>query len=300
MNLRSLRVFVLIMDEGTLSRAADRMNLSHSAASRLIQILEEEFDVVLFLRDKKRLIPTLEAEQFYPEALRILSQVDDIPNVLAQARSGQQPPLRIICHSRIQNSLVLPAMFHMGEAFPNQALKLEIYPRRDLARRIAHLGYDIVISTLPLPLEGLKPETLGSTELAVAVSRHHPLAARASLSIKDLAGYSYVALDETTVIRQIVDRELARADMSINVTHEVSTSAAAYRLVYRGSGFTFADPIALDPELESEIRLIPWRPVARVDFGYFLSPQSRLRETAQDFAALLREEFKKRSEASSI
>ena len=88
MNLRSLKVFALVMEEGTLARAADTMHLSQSAASRLLHLLEAEFDVRLFRRDNRRLIPTEAAERFYPEALRILSQIDALPQFMHPIESA--------------------------------------------------------------------------------------------------------------------------------------------------------------------------------------------------------------------
>lgn len=87
MNLKSLRVFVNVMDEGTLARACRKMNLSQPAASRLVQILEAEFDIQLFNRDRKRLIPTHQAEAFYPQAVRILASIDDLPDMFEQVAS---------------------------------------------------------------------------------------------------------------------------------------------------------------------------------------------------------------------
>jgi len=64
MNIKGLRVFILTIEEGTLSKASERLNISPPAASRLLNLLEEDLGVPLFSRVKKRLIPTVEAEAF--------------------------------------------------------------------------------------------------------------------------------------------------------------------------------------------------------------------------------------------
>lgn len=291
MNLKSLKVFALVMEEGTLARAADRINLSQSAASRLLQILEEEFDVRLFRRDKKRLIPTSEGEQFYPEALRILAQVDQIPDFFAQIHSDAPVPLRLICHTRIANGLVLPAIARFAELEPDTPVKLEIYPRRNLGRRIMNDRFDLGISALPLPVETIKPTVLGKTALQVALPRSHPLADRDVLGPADLAEVPYIALDDSTVIRRIVDQVMNRAGVSLSIKHEVSVGSAAYRLVKSNLGFTFADPVALDPEFAQSIALVPWRYKMDVPFGYFLPPQRDRHTSADAFARVLKEVF---------
>ncbi|NSX55706.1 LysR family transcriptional regulator [Parasulfitobacter algicola] len=291
MNLKSLKVFALVMEEGTLARAADRINLSQSAASRLLQILEEEFSIVLFRRDKKRLIPTPIGERFYPEALRILAQVDQIPDFFAQMRSDAPEALRLICHPRIVNGLVLPAIVRFAQVEPNTPVKLEIYPRRDLGRRIMNDRYDFGISTLPLPVDTIRPNVLGTTELRVALHKDHSLAQRDVLGPVDIKDLPYIALDDTTVIRRIVDRAMDRANAQLSIKHEVSAGSAAYRLVQSKLGFTFADPVALDPEVAPDIALVPWQYKMAVPFGYFLPPKRDRHPEAAAFAKVLQDIF---------
>lgn len=289
MNLRSLRVFILVMEEGTLARASAKMHLSQPAASRLLQILEEELGVSLFFRDKKRLVPTPEGELFLPEAVRILSAIDDVPAFFDQIRDRAVVPLRIISHPRIVNGLVLPAMARLNARLPRLKMKLEIHPRRDLGRRIMHDLYDIGVSTLPLPVEGLTPERLFQTRLHVAFPRDHRLADRKQIAPKDLVGEPYIALDKHTVIRRIADQSLFGSDIQLEPTHEVSTGAAAYRLVRFGMGFTFSDPIAMDPEYRDELALVPWVPESALTIGYFLPQTERRHDAVIAFANCLQE-----------
>ncbi|WP_299682031.1 LysR family transcriptional regulator [uncultured Roseobacter sp.] len=287
LNLRSLKVFALVMEEGTLARASSAMNLSQSAASRLLHLLEVEFDVVLFRRDNRRLIPTSEAEHFYPEALRILSQIDGLPQFIQQTKSTAMEPFRIIAQTRIVNGLVIPAIAHLRDTFADQPIRLEIYPRRDLGRRMMNDRYDVGITALPLPIDTPKPIRLGTASLKVAISKDHPLSHFSVLRPEDVADVPYVALDDTTVIRQVADRKLAATGASLNVAHEVSLGSAAYRLVQRGLGFTFADQIALDPELEAEVRLVDWEPRMEIDIGYFIPNPSSKSGLSQAFVEAL-------------
>ncbi|MEL7214261.1 MAG: LysR family transcriptional regulator [Pseudomonadota bacterium] len=294
MNLRSLRVFALVMEEGTLARAAGTMNLSQSAASRLLQLLEEEFDVSLFRRENRRLIPTGEAERFYPEALRILSQIDALPQFMQQIQSSAPEPFRIVAQTRIVNGLIIPAIALLRDAFATQPVKLEIHPRRDLGRRMTNDRYDVGVTALPLPIDRPTPFKLGTVPLKVAIAKSHPLAERRILHPEDVTDVPYIALDDTTVIRRIADQELAAIGAKLNVAHEVSSGSAAYRLVQRGLGFTFADPIALDPELEANVRLIDWEPRMEIDFGYFIPDMGRKPEIAGAFEDALQTVFTQR------
>ena len=263
MNLRALRVFVGLMDDGTLTRAATRMHLSQSAASRLLSILEAELGAPLFARDGRRMRPTAAAEALYPEAVRILSQVGALPDLIASAYTP--PSLRVICQTRLVSGLAVPAIARFAAAHPERRVRLEAAPRRELARRLLAGRHDVAIATLPLPVEETEAEPLGTLPLGILLPREHPLADRGELATADLADVPYVALDESTVVRRMVDAA-GRGALPPPVI-EVSTGSAAYRLVATGLGFTVADRIAVEPELWSRLALVPWRDAPEVTVG---------------------------------
>ena len=289
MNLKSLRVFVNVLEEGTLAQAAAKMNLSQSAASRLIQILEDEYRVTLFHRHKKRLEPTREGEQFYPEALRLLSSIDEIPAMFRQMKTENITPLRIICHPRLVNGLVVPAMIRFAGLEPEVRMKLEVHPRRHLGRRILHDLYDIGVSALPLPVDSMQPHHLAELDVQVVMNKNHRLAGRQDLSAEDLEDENYIALDETTLLRKMVDDELTKNGNSLSVMHEVSSSSAALRLVMAGFGFTLTDQIALDQNMVDRLAVIPLKPNIREKLGYFVSRTAKPHASRDLFTRCLKE-----------
>ncbi|WP_299045379.1 LysR family transcriptional regulator [uncultured Tateyamaria sp.] len=292
MNIRALRIFTYIMEEGTLARAAIRMNLSQSATSRQLSLLEQDFDVTLFNRDQKRLIPTPQAEAFYPEALSLLAQIDDVPAMFGQMKKDMRSPLRIVSQTRIANGLVLPAIADFAARHPDQPVKLEIMLRRDLGRRILHQRFDLCVSALPLPIEKLEPVPLGATTLCIALPRGHPLAHRDRLGPRDMRDVPYIALEDSTVLRRLIDRKVTGLGKP---AYEVSVGTAALRLVHQGLGYAFADPVSLDPELADGIALVPWDQDLTIEFGYVVAGRPASGPAAQAFGRILQDLFKRKA-----
>ena len=287
MNLKSLQVFVKVLEEGTLARASEQMNLSQSAASRLIQILEEEFQTKLFLRDKKRLVPTPEGELFYPTAVRILSSIKAIPGLLSKARTEVGAPLRILCHPRLISGLIVPAMIRFAEREPHARLKLEVYPRRYLAQQILEDSYDIGICNLPLPVRDIDVDVISNSRVRVLLPNEHPLAAETSLGPEDMAGMCYIALDETTLLRQLTDLEVVRAGFMLPIGHEVSSTSAAIGLVKAGLGFTLIDHGMVERDLAGGLVQIDWRPPTTMRIGCFRSKRPDPHPLTEVFRACL-------------
>lgn len=278
MNLRSLRVFTGLVEDGTLTGAARAMNLSQSAASRLLSILEAELGTPLFTREKRGMVPLPAAEALYPEALRILGQVAALPGVASDP--GRAPPLRIICQTRLIPGLAIPAVARLFATSPGLPIRLETASRRDLSRRLASGRHDIAIATLPLETPGADVTVLGTAPLQVVLPVDHPLVGAGRIATADLLGMPYIALDQTTIIRRAVDAQLGGTTLPVTV--EVSSGAAAYRLVASGIGFTFADEIAIQPELRGRLALVPWEASVEVRIGMAV-----LRRPAPDGAAAL-------------
>lgn len=271
MNLRALRVFVGLMDDGTLTRSAGRMNLSQSAASRLLSVLEAELGAALFVREKRRMHPTPAADALYPEAVRILAQVGALPELVT--RASAPPPLRVICQTRLVPGLAVPTLARFATSHAGHRVRLESAPRRELARRLLAGRHDVAIATVPLPIEGIETEPLGTLPLGFLMRSDHPLAGRQALEAADLAQTPYIALDESTVVRRMVDGANPSALPAPAI--EVSTGSAAYRLVAEGLGFTIADSLAVDPELWKRLTLVPWRGAPNLTIGV-----ARLNQTA--------------------
>lgn len=269
MNLKSLRAFVHIMDEGTLVAASRRMRLSQPAVSRLIQLLEQEIGTQLFYRDQKSLAPTPEADLFYSEAQRVMTAIDEFPGFFQQLRDNTLVPLRILCQLRAANGLVIPSMVRFAKRHPEVRVALDVQPRLELSRSIQRAKFDVGIYVVPLQAKGVEIIEVREMELQVLLPKGHRLAKRPYLTPKDMAGEKYVAVKRSLMAREAIDRALASAGETLDVFHELSGTAAAHRLVAGGVGFTFGDPTVLEPGFREDTVLVPWKPVMKMGLGLF-------------------------------
>ncbi len=95
MNLRQLQAFKAVMNEGTLTQAADIMAVTQPAVSSLIANLEQSVGFPLFKRHKGRIHPTPEAEHFYEGVEKVLSAVEKATRSALEIRDLELGYLRI-------------------------------------------------------------------------------------------------------------------------------------------------------------------------------------------------------------
>ncbi|SLN56926.1 HTH-type transcriptional regulator CynR [Falsiruegeria litorea R37] len=289
MNLKSLRVFVLIMEHGTLVRASEIMHLSPPAVSRLLRLLEDELRQPLFERVKKRLIPTQAGEQLLPEALRILAGIDSLSDFLERSRQEQTPPLRLISHPRMASGLMLPAIKRLSCEFPDARVRLEVQPRQSFGSYIAQDQFHLGLGSLSAHWEDLESQQLCETRLCVLLPRDHPLAQRPKLNLRDLQDLDYIALTENTLLRQLIEANLVSSDLRLSVRHEVSVSAAAHQLVADGLGYTITEAIAVGANLPNTLKLVPLEPASHLKVGLFLSKSKLQHPLVDPFVKHLRQ-----------
>ena len=86
--LQAMEVFVKVVDTGGFSRAADALRMPKATVTTLIQQLEGHLGVKLLNRTTRRVNITADGAGYYERCLRILAEVEETENVLANARTA--------------------------------------------------------------------------------------------------------------------------------------------------------------------------------------------------------------------
>ncbi len=95
MELRQLRHFVAVAEQGHFTRAAESVHLSQSALSSSIRALEDELGVTLFERTTRSVVPTDAGTVLYPHAQRMLGEARDAVVALERLRTGEAGTLTL-------------------------------------------------------------------------------------------------------------------------------------------------------------------------------------------------------------
>ncbi|MEH6651909.1 MAG: LysR family transcriptional regulator [Motiliproteus sp.] len=289
MNLKALRIFVSVMDEGTLARASDRLHISQPAASRLLSLLEETIDMRLFIRHKKRLVPTPEAEAFLREAHQILGAVDNVPQAVKDIKEQCGTTLRIICMPRLSDSLVMPAISEFLKIYPDVRIQVTLQSFQGLERRITAEQFDLGVASFAVQNDATQTEWLCRAPICAILPRSSALAERSSIGLKDVADLPHIALTRNTMMRPIADRLLAGCEPPIRPRIEVSAVSAACKMVRDGHGFLIADAVSADWTNEPDLIAIPWKPASTLEVGILYPTRFKPTETARAYAKCLRE-----------
>lgn len=173
---------------GSLSRAADQLNLTQSAVSHAIRRFEDRHGVKLWEREGHKLRLTLAGEYLLGLSQRVLPQLEHGANVLEDYARGRRGAIRVgmECHP-CQDWLMRVVDPFLAE-WPD--VELDVTTAFQFGGLDALQNHEIDILVTPDPVEqpGIEYTPVFDYELVLAVSAAHPLAQRQRIEAQDLAG----------------------------------------------------------------------------------------------------------------
>lgn len=209
LEIRHLRTLVALRDAGSLVRAAQLLNLTQSALSHQVKLLEDRYGTALF--ERKSVPP-----QFSTTGLRLLELADAVlPQVegaerdvarLANGRSGQ---LRIAVECHTCFDWLMPAMDAFRTRWPEVELDIVSGFHPDPIALVLQDRADIAIVSEADADEAVDFHPLFRFEIMALLANHHALTAKSHLTAKDFARetlITYPVPDEMLdVVRQVLE-----------------------------------------------------------------------------------------------
>jgi DNA-binding transcriptional LysR family regulator len=190
MELRHLRYFIAVAEEGHITRAAERLGMQQPPLSQQIRALERELDVQL-LRRKPRGVELTEAGRaLLADARAILAHIEHAFATTRRTARGEQGRIAVGFTSSAPFHPFVPRVIRaFRESFPLIALTLEESGTTELIDDLRHERVDAAFIRTPVtdPL-GLTVNPLLEEAMLVALPSAHPLAAGNTLAARDAAG----------------------------------------------------------------------------------------------------------------
>jgi DNA-binding transcriptional LysR family regulator len=250
MELTQLEFFLMVVEQGSFSKAAVRVYRTQPAVSIAIRRLEEEIGVQLFDRSQKTPTLTDAGELVYDYAQRILALRDQARNVVAELRSLQRGRVRIGANESTSLYLLPHLILEYRERHPN--VKVEIYRHvsERLPREVLDRNVDFALLAFEPVDSDLESFPILQDELVLIMNPDHPLAKRESVKIKELGKESFLAHNVRTASRNKVVEAFTQHHTPLNVTLELATVETIKRFVQLKIGLAFVPHMCVREELE--------------------------------------------------
>ena len=247
MELRHLRYFVAVAEEGHITRAAERLGIQQPPLSHQIRALERELGVQLFRRLPRGVELTEAGRSFIEDARAALARVGQGVEAAKRAARGEQGHLRLAVPPTAPFHPFVPqVILAFREAYPLVSLTMEENLRMETLEQLRGGQMDVAFlrASIAAP-EGLVVHPLLEEPMVAALPSGHPLARSApsqdaALPLRALAGETFIAYarQQGPALYEAMAAACLQAGFSPQLGQEAPRISTALSLVATGFGVT--------------------------------------------------------------
>lgn len=232
-SLSRYQIFCRIIEVGNFTRVAEQIHYSQSAVSQMVQSLERELGVTLVSRRKDGIVLTRDGEEFFPYIQQIAAAEDACQRKREEMQGLERAVITIGSFSSIGRSVLPPVMRGFKEKYPEVRFVIKQGDYSDIRQWIREDRVDF--GFLASEAAGdLCARELYREPLMAVLPEDHPLAGKASVSLKELAEEPFIALDEGegSSVRGL----FARAGLPVREEYAVYDDYSILAMVSQGLG----------------------------------------------------------------
>jgi DNA-binding transcriptional LysR family regulator len=250
MELTQLEFFIKVVEEGSFSKAAERVFRTQPALSIAIKRLQEEIGAPLFERSQKTPELTELGELVYDYAKRILALRDQTLEAVAELKALERGRVRIGANESTSLYLLPHLILAYRAAHPNVRVEIFRHTSDRLPREVLDRNVDFALLAFEPVDSDLESFPVLRDELVLIMHPDHPLAKRDSVSVKELGNESFLAHNVKTASRHKVMETFTLLRTPLNITLELATVETIKRFVQLKIGISFVPRMCVADELE--------------------------------------------------
>ncbi len=266
--LRLIRYFVAVAEEGNVTRAAERLHMAQPPLSTAIRQLEEQLGVALLDRTSRQVRLTTAGEQLLEQGRELLSHADTVVGDVQAIEGSPSGLLRCGLSPAARFDLVPELLERWSAAAPGVMLHTSEDTTGALLRDVLQGRLDLaVVFCPPAALVGLASMTVREEPAVLHVRDDHPLAKRRKVALDELAGETLLVAggkDSPGYTAAVLDACRA-AGFEPNTLPDPYPDLGT-QAVREGLGIVLYVRTAFGPRLEQSV-LVPVEPVVTFPFA---------------------------------
>lgn len=261
--LELIQSFVVVAEELSFRRSAERMTIDQSALSRRIQKLEDLLQFPLFERTTRDVSLTPAGQSFYDGSVRLLQDYTHSIDAARLVSEGKTGKLRIGCVMFAATELMPNAVALYQQKNPNVDISLFHMGTQEQKVALANDEIDIGYIVGPCTFSDYRCVQIQSDPLCVLMPCGHPLAEKDVIDPEDLNGYDLILYDKAEAYYWRLSELFSNRGVPLKSRLEPRHTLAVLGLVAAGMGITVY-PESISSLAGGDIEI---RPISHPDFN---------------------------------
>lgn len=216
MNINHFKMFVQIVEQGSISKVSEQMNISQSALSQQVRTMEQEFNASLLERTSKGVFPTPIGILVYNKSQEMLGTYDEMLSSISYLQN-QDKALRILA-TPTAYSYALPCTFyHVKNKYPHYSLDMEVMSSTLIEEKILKGYGDMGVIVGKPKNKNLVSKKFFSDRIYLVAGKD--FITPPTINCQELYNYPLLMLTNTQKSRQLLDKQLKNLGITINKLH---------------------------------------------------------------------------------
>lgn len=254
MNYSQIRAFHAVAKTGSITAAADFLNLTQPAVTLQIKALEEHYGIALLSRSRRQITLTQAGDELFLHARRLFSVVGEIEEYLGSMGKLERGRLSIGADNPLH---VMELMAAFNVQYPKIEIAISFGNTKDLKERLHNYECDVVIASDFDEASRIHSQYLSSSVCKLIVAESHKWAKRDWINISELGGVPMISREIGSATRACIERGFAEKGIIANYILEMGNQDAIQVAVAQKIGVAIIQESSVrnDPRLHKlEIR----------------------------------------------
>ena len=246
MELGQLRVFLTVMDSGSVTRAAEMVGLSAGAVSQQLRALGADLGVELFVRAGRKIAPTAHALRLSEHARAILNQVGRMELDFSKDEASDHRPFRFATGATALIYRLGKALRLLRRRFPQTEILVTVAATEEIVAGLLARQFDLGLISMPVPEDKLTILPLFEEELLGLRRAHARTSAKiVRLELEEVSEAQFLLYPRRSNMRLSIDTFFHEMGISPRVIMEADDTEAIKRLVESGFGYSILPEFSL-------------------------------------------------------
>lgn len=282
-----LRTFLVIGQEGSISRAAARLHLSQPAVSQALRRLEEQLDSALVVRRGPRINLSKAGEEVMQIAAELYGTVSRLGPALDSPAETVTGKIRLLSISRIQSRAYDDFLAQFHSDYPQVELEIDVLRSSDVASGLLQKTASFGLSLCRTPQPRLEQRVLLEQRYAFFCGKRHRLFGRKNLTVTDLQGENFVSFTSDQMGGNLSPLTVFRDQQGFTGRIVASSPSLDEILRLVGAGYGIGclpeHIVAADVQANELWRLPPWEGVIDVNVYLLWNREQKLTQAESIF-----------------
>lgn len=249
MKIRHLRIFKMVCEEESITKAAEKLFMTQPAVSSAISELEGHLGVYLFDRISRRIYLNETGRLFLTKVIKLLDLYDDLEQNIIELEDNAT--IKIGSSITIANFILPKAIVEFEKVYKNTPTKVIVGNARNIEEMLYNNEIDLGLIEGVIYNEELTKIPFSSYKLAIICSPRHTLALEESIDINQLIQERLLLREKGSAIRDVFDSALLVHNLKANPEWVSINSQALIQSVKQNLGISVLPKILIEREIET-------------------------------------------------